>query len=122
MSLLGRQNVGKSSLINTILGQDRQVVSDFLGTTRDSIEIDFNYNDKQYTLIDTAGIRRKKSHIEQVEKISIVKALNSAAISDITVLMIDARVLPTQQDNRLFNLLVKKGVPIILCLETFWAN
>ena len=117
IALLGRQNVGKSSLINAIVGKDRQLVSDVMGTTRDSVSIDFNKKGINYRFVDTAGIRRKKKYIDKIEAISISKALSAVDLSDIVMLMIDANIMPTEQDNRLFNTIHQKGVPVILLVN-----
>src|ERR1700709_941442 len=75
VAIVGRPNVGKSTLVNALLGEERVIAFDEPGTTRDSIEIDFNHNDRPYTLIDTAGLRRRGKVLETIEKFSVVKTL-----------------------------------------------
>ena len=91
VAVVGRPNVGKSSLINRIPGVlDRLLVSDIPGTTRDSVDTPFSYNNKDYTLIDTAGLRRKARVKEKIDKISMIKSLKSLDRCHIAVIMLDA--------------------------------
>jgi GTP-binding protein len=98
VSIVGRPNVGKSTLLNRILGEERAVVSDIPGTTRDSIDTPLEVNGKKYMLIDTAGIRRKGRTTRKLEKLSIIKALQSIERSHVVVLLVDAVEGPTDQD------------------------
>jgi GTP-binding protein len=116
LAVLGKPNVGKSTLVNKMLGEDRVVVADEAGITRDSIYIPFIKNDIKYTLIDTAGIRRKRSVNEKVEKFSIVKALDAVKFADIILLIIDASEGVSEQDASLLGIISEnyKSVMIII--------
>ncbi len=116
IGILGRPNVGKSSIVNKILGYNRVIVSDIPGTTRDSVDTFFNYKNKHFMIIDTAGIRRKSKINFQVEKISVIKAISTIERSDIVLLMHDASEGITHQDKALAHLLdsYSKGLIIIL--------
>jgi GTP-binding protein len=98
VAIVGRPNVGKSTLINRLLGEDRLVVSDVAGTTRDSISVTLERVGKQYTLVDTAGVRRRARVEEAVEKFSVIKTLQSIAASNIVVVLLDAREGVSEQD------------------------
>lgn len=98
ISIVGRPNVGKSTLLNQLLGEDRAVVSELPGTTRDSIDTPMTVAGQRYVLIDTAGIRRKGRTTEKIEKLSIIKALQSIDRSHVVILLIDAGEGPTDQD------------------------
>lgn len=101
VAFIGRPNAGKSSLVNYILGEERSIVTDIPGTTRDSINSYFRYEDTDYTLIDTAGLRRKKKITDKVERYSVVRTLRSVEASDVCVLIIDATVGVTEQDSKI---------------------
>lgn len=101
VAVIGKPNVGKSSIINTILGEDRVIVSDIAGTTRDAIDTPFEFNDDKYVFIDTAGIRRKSKVHENVEKYSVLRALTAIERSDVCLIMIDAQEGVTEQDKRI---------------------
>ena len=101
VAVIGKPNVGKSSIINTILGEDRVIVSDIAGTTRDAIDTPFEFNDDKYVFIDTAGIRRKSKVYENVEKYSVLRALTAIERSDVCLIMIDAQEGVTEQDKRI---------------------
>jgi GTP-binding protein len=98
IAIVGRPNVGKSTLVNRLLGEERVIVFDEAGTTRDSIYIPYERDGKPYTLIDTAGVRRRKNITEVVEKFSIIKTLQSIKDANVVVLVIDARQGLTDQD------------------------
>nr|MCH9637870.1 ribosome biogenesis GTPase Der [Betaproteobacteria bacterium] len=98
IAIVGRPNVGKSTLINTLLGEERVIAFDEPGTTRDSIYIDFEHNDKSYTLIDTAGLRRRGRVNETVEKFSAIKTLQTVEDANVVVLVLDAREEISDQD------------------------
>jgi GTP-binding protein len=98
VAIVGRPNVGKSTLINRLLGEDRLVVSEVAGTTRDSISVTLERDGKQYTLVDTAGVRRRARIEEAVEKFSVIKTLQSIAVSNIVVVLLDAREGVSEQD------------------------
>jgi GTPase len=114
IAVIGRPNVGKSTLINRILGEDRLVVLDRPGTTRDSIYIPFERRDKQYTLIDTAGIRRRAKVRETVEKFSIVKAMQAMGAAHVVVLVFNAQEGLTDQDMRLLGLVIEMGKALLI--------
>lgn len=101
VAVIGKPNVGKSSLINTLLGEDRVIVSDIAGTTRDAIDTPFEFNDDKYVFIDTAGIRRKSRVYENVEKYSVIRSLTAIERSDVCLILIDANEGVTEQDKRI---------------------
>lgn len=101
VAVIGKPNVGKSSLINTILGENRVIVSDIAGTTRDAIDTPFQFNDDKYVFIDTAGIRRKSKVYENVERYSVIRSLTAIERSDVCLILIDAKEGVTEQDKRI---------------------
>ncbi|MBU0680247.1 MAG: ribosome biogenesis GTPase Der [Proteobacteria bacterium] len=109
IACIGRPNVGKSSLINKLLGQDRMLVSDIPGTTRDSVDSLLDRNGKQYLLIDTAGIRRKGKVFEKIEKFSVMRALASLERCDIALLLVDASEGITEQDTKVIGYALDRG-------------
>jgi len=114
IAVLGRPNVGKSTLINRFLGEERLLTWDEAGTTRDSISIPFEYNDRTYILIDTAGIRRRSRVQGMVEKFSVVKALQALEESDAVIVLIDAQEGVTEQDISLVGLILERGRALTL--------
>jgi GTPase len=114
IAILGRPNVGKSSLVNKILGDYRVIVSEIPGTTRDSIDTDFSYQDDHFVIIDTAGIRRKGKTKGSIDKISVIKALDSIERSDVCVLLIDSYEGITDQDAHVLGYIIDAGKPIII--------
>jgi len=117
IGIIGRPNVGKSTLVNRLLGEERVVVFDLPGTTRDSVYIPYERRDKPYTLIDTAGVRRRKNVKETVEKFSIVKTLQAIADSNVVVLVIDAREGVVDQDLHLLGFAMDAGRAIVLAVN-----
>jgi len=117
VALVGKPNVGKSTLVNRMLGEERVVVMDMPGTTRDSIFIPFEHNDKQYTLIDTAGVRRRKKVKETVEKFSVIKTLQAIDQSNVTLLMIDAREGISDQDLHLLGYVMDAGRGLVIVIN-----
>jgi GTP-binding protein len=117
VSVIGKPNVGKSSFINKILGEDRVIVSDIAGTTRDAIDTPFEKNGQKYVLIDTAGIRRKSKIEEDIEKYSIIRALAAIERSDVCILMIDAVEGVTEQDKKIAGLAHDSGRGIIVVIN-----
>lgn len=117
VTFIGRPNAGKSSLINKILGEDRVIVTDIPGTTRDSIDSYFEYNDNKYTFVDTAGLRRKRSIYEKVERYSVVRTLAAVDRSDICVLVIDATEGVTEQDSKIVGYAHDNGKGIIIAVN-----
>jgi GTP-binding protein len=114
ITIIGKPNVGKSSLLNSILGEERVIVSPIPFTTRESIDTNFVYKDQNYTLVDTAGIRKHAKEGGELEKFSVAKAIANARNSDVCLLIIDISQPITVQDNRLSRLLLDEQVSIIL--------
>ena len=109
IAVIGRPNVGKSTLINRYLGEERLLTSDQAGTTRDSIQVPFSHEDRNFILVDTAGIRRKARVDEMIERFSIVKSLQALEEADAVLLLIDARSSLTDQDVSLIGLVLERG-------------
>lgn len=117
VAIVGRPNVGKSSLINRILGSERLLVSDVPGTTRDSVDTSFQRKDRQYLLIDTAGIRRKARVKEKIEKFSMIKAIRSLDRCDIAVVVLDAFEGVGDQDSRICSYASERERGIVLAVN-----
>lgn len=117
IAIAGRPNVGKSTLVNRLLGEDRVVVYDQPGTTRDSIYIPFERRDQRYTLIDTAGIRKRGKTRETVEKFSVVKSLQSIQDANVVVLVVDARTGIVEQDLHLLGYVIDTGRALVIALN-----
>jgi len=117
IAVVGRPNVGKSTLVNRMLGEDRVVVFDQPGTTRDSIYIDYERDGKKYTLIDTAGIRRRKNIKLSIEKFSIVKTLQSVDDANVVVLLIDAQEGLVDQDMHLMGSAIDSGRALVVAIN-----
>lgn len=117
IAIVGRPNVGKSTLVNRLLGEDRVVVFDAPGTTRDSIYIDYERDEKPFTLIDTAGVRRRKNVSLTVEKFSIVKTLQAIADANVVVLLMDATEGVVDQDLHLIGQVIDAGRGLVLALN-----
>ena len=117
ITILGRPNVGKSTLINRILGEERVLTFNQPGTTRDSIAIPFERNGKPYTLIDTAGIRRRSKITDTIEKFSIVKSLQAIDSTQIVILVLDAQEAITEQDATLLGLIADSGKALIIAVN-----
>ena len=114
IAIVGRPNVGKSTLANRLLGEDRFVVFDQPGTTRDSVAVPFERNDRKYLLIDTAGIRRRARVTETVEKFSIVKALQAIERAQVVIAVLDAHEGVTEQDVSLLGLVLERGRALVV--------
>jgi len=114
IAVVGRPNVGKSTLINRLIGEDRLVVFDQPGTTRDSVSVPFERNDRKYELIDTAGIRRKSKVHETIEKFSIIKALQAIERAEVVVAVLDAHEGVTEQDVSLLGLVLERGRSLVI--------
>lgn len=117
LAVIGRPNVGKSTLVNRLLGEDRVVVFDMPGTTRDSIYIPFERQGKQYTLIDTAGVRRRGRIDEMIEKFSVVKTLQAMKDAHVVVLVIDAREGIVEQDLHLLGFALEAGRAVVIAIN-----
>lgn len=117
IAFVGRPNVGKSTLINRMLGEERVVVYDMPGTTRDSIAIPFSRDEQDYTLIDTAGIRRRSRVDEKIEKFSIIKTLESIRRSQVCLLLLDAREGLTEQDMHLLGMIIEEGKALVVVVN-----
>lgn len=109
VAVVGKPNVGKSSLVNRILGEDRVIVSEIAGTTRDAIDTPFSMEGRHYTLIDTAGIRRKSRITEELERYSVIRALSAIRRCDVALIMIDAQEEATEQDEKIAGLCHEEG-------------
>lgn len=114
VAVVGRPNVGKSQLINTILGRERVIVSSMPGTTRDAIDTPFSYEGRDYLLIDTAGVRRKSKVKEAVEYYSVLRALKAIERADVTLLMLDAGKEIAEQDQRLAGFVDRAGRGLVI--------
>ncbi|UTW11795.1 ribosome biogenesis GTPase Der [Marinobacterium rhizophilum] len=117
IAVVGRPNVGKSTLVNRMLGEDRVVVFDQAGTTRDSIYIPYERDGEPYTLIDTAGVRRRKNITEAVEKFSIIKTLQAIEDANVVVCVIDARQGVTDQDLHMLGFVLDAGRSLVVALN-----
>ncbi|HET6253147.1 MAG TPA: ribosome biogenesis GTPase Der [Puia sp.] len=116
-AIIGQPNVGKSSLLNALIGQERTIVSDIAGTTRDTIHTRYNLFQKDFVLIDTAGIRRKTKVHEDLEFYSVIRAIKAMDEADVCLLMLDAPKGITAQDLNIFSLAVKKGKGIVVLVN-----
>lgn len=117
IAIIGKPNVGKSSIVNAFLGEERVIVSDVAGTTRDSIDTPFEKNGIQYVLIDTAGIRRRSKVTDDVEKYSVIRAISSIERCDVALLIIDATEGVTEQDKKIAGLAHEAGKGIIVVVN-----
>ncbi len=116
-AIIGQPNVGKSSLLNALIGKERTIVSDIAGTTRDSIHTHYNLFNKDFILIDTAGIRRKAKVHEDLEFYSVIRAIKALDEADVCMLLLDAGKGLTAQDLSIFSLAVKKGKGIVVLVN-----
>ena len=121
VAIVGRPNVGKSTLINTLLGEDRVIAFDMPGTTRDAIEIPFERNGRGYTLIDTAGLRRKGRVFETIEKFSVIKTLQAVEQSNVVVLMLDASQDISDQDAHIAGFAIDAGRAMVIAVNKWDA-
>lgn len=117
IAVVGRPNVGKSTLVNRFLGEDRVVVFDQAGTTRDSIYIPYERHGQEYTLIDTAGVRRRKNIIEAAEKFSIIKTLQAIQDCHVCILVLDARTGIVDQDLHMLSFILNSGRALVLAIN-----
>jgi len=117
VAIIGRPNVGKSTLVNRFLGEERVIVFDMPGTTRDSVFIPFERDGKKYTFIDTAGVRRKRAVHEAIEKFSIIKSMQAIERANVVIMMIDARTEISDQDLHLIGYVLDAGRALILAIN-----
>ena len=116
-AIIGRPNVGKSSLINALLNEERVIVGNEAGTTRDAIDTVFNYNNEEFTVIDTAGMRKKGKIYENIEKYSIIRSLKAIERSDVCVIVIDAKEGIIEHDKHIVSYAVDAGKGIVICVN-----
>ena len=117
IAIVGRPNVGKSTLVNALLGEDRVIAFDQPGTTRSSIYIDFERNGRKYTLIDTAGLRRRGKVLETVEKFSVVKTLQSVEDANVVILVLDASSEISDQDAHIAGFILETGRALVVAIN-----
>ncbi len=121
IAIVGKPNVGKSSIINKLIGEDRVIVSDIAGTTRDAIDTTVKYHSKEYVFIDTAGLRRKNKIKEDIERFSIVRTVSAVERADVVVLVIDAKEGVTEQDAKIAGIAHERGRGIIIAVNKWDA-
>ncbi len=121
IAIVGKPNVGKSSIINKLVGENRVIVSDIAGTTRDAVDTEVTYNGKEYVLIDTAGVRRKNKIKEELEHFMIVRTVSAVERADVVVLVIDATEGVTDQDTKIAGIAHERGKGIIIAVNKWDA-
>jgi GTP-binding protein len=121
VAIVGRPNVGKSTLVNALLGEERVIAFDQPGTTRDSIALDFERDGKRYTIVDTAGVRRQGKVIETAEKFSVIKTMQAIDDANVVVLMLDAEDGVTEQDAHLAGHVLEAGRALVLAINKWDA-
>ncbi|WP_028883792.1 ribosome biogenesis GTPase Der [Taylorella asinigenitalis] len=117
LAVVGRPNVGKSTLINSLLGEQRVIAFDMPGTTRDAIEIDFESNGKKYKLIDTAGLRKRGKVFESIEKFSVIKTLQAIEACNVVVLVLDAQSEISEQDAHIAGFILESGRALVVAIN-----
>lgn len=117
LAIIGKPNAGKSSLVNKLSGEERTIVSDIAGTTRDAIDTVVQYNDKKYMIIDTAGIRRKSKVEESLEYYSVLRAIKTIKRADVCILMLDGKEGLTEQDKRIAGIAAEELKPIVVVVN-----
>jgi GTP-binding protein len=117
IAIVGRPNVGKSTLVNALIGEERVIAFDMPGTTRDSIEVPFERDGKNYTLIDTAGIRRRGKVFEAIEKFSVVKTLQSISDAHVVILLLDAQQDISEQDAHIAGFILESGRALVVAVN-----
>jgi GTP-binding protein len=117
VAFVGRPNVGKSTLINALLGEERMIAFDMPGTTRDSIDVEFQYGGQQFVLVDTAGIRRKGKVFESIEKFSVVKTLQAIDQANVVVLLLDAASEIAEQDAHIAGYILDSGRALVIAVN-----
>ena len=121
IAIIGKPNVGKSSLVNFLCGENRAIVSDIAGTTRDAVDQIVTYNGREYVFIDTAGIRRKSRIKEEIERYSIIRALTAVERADVAIIMIDATEGVTEQDAKIAGIAHEAGKGILIAVNKWDA-
>ena len=121
IAIVGKPNVGKSSIINKLLGKNRVIVSDIAGTTRDAIDTAIKYNGKEYVFIDTAGLRRKNKIKEELERYSIIRTVTAVERADVVLMVIDATEGVTEQDAKIAGIAHERGKGIIIVVNKWDA-
>ncbi len=121
VAIIGKPNVGKSSLVNRLLGENRVIVSDIAGTTRDAVDTAIRYNGEEYVFIDTAGLRRKSKVKEDLERYSIIRAVTAVERADVTLLVIDATEGVTEQDAKIAGIAHDRGKGIVIVVNKWDA-
>lgn len=117
ISVIGRPNVGKSSLVNALLNEERVIVSNVAGTTRDAVDTKFTYNKEEYTLIDTAGLRKKGKIFEAVEKYSLLRSMKAIDRSDVCLLVLDATTGIVEHDKHIAGYALEAGKPVVIVVN-----
>lgn len=117
VAIVGRPNVGKSTLINALLGENRVIAYDLPGTTRDAIEIEFNLNNKNYVLVDTAGMRKRGKVFESIEKFSVIKTLQAIENCNVAILLIDAQADISDQDAHIADFIIQSGRALVVAVN-----
>ena len=115
--IIGRPNVGKSSLVNAILNEDKVIVSDIAGTTRDAVDTEFKYDSKDYVVIDTAGMRKKGKVFESIEKYSLIRSMKAIERSDVCVIVINAEEGIIEHDKHIASYAMESGKPMVLVVN-----
>ncbi len=121
VAIVGKPNVGKSSIINKLTGNNRVIVSDIAGTTRDAIDTDVRYNGKEYVFIDTAGLRRKSKIKEELERFSIIRTVSAVERADVVIVVIDATEGVTEQDAKVAGIAHERGKGVIIAVNKWDA-
>ena len=115
--IIGRPNVGKSSLVNAILGEDKAIVSDVAGTTRDAVDTEFRYDGAEYVAIDTAGMRKKGKIYENIEKYSVIRSMKAIERSDVCIIVINAEEGIIEHDKHIASYALEAGKPMVLVVN-----